>query len=109
MLQSTLNVRSGSLADKPSRAKIQFCLLWSKSGQTRVRLDCPLCAIRDRCAARWLLGPLHSTFCFRLLMQKQAQQGAVDLDLAIVINQAQSAKFVHEKVDACSRCSDHLR
>jgi len=47
MLQSTLNVRSGSLADKPSRAKIQFCPLWSKSGQTRVRLDCPFCARAD--------------------------------------------------------------
>jgi hypothetical protein len=38
------NVRFGSKADKPSRAKIQLCPLWSKSGQTRVRLDCPLCA-----------------------------------------------------------------
>jgi hypothetical protein len=38
------NVRSGSLADKPSRAKIEFCPLWSKSGQIRARLDCPLSA-----------------------------------------------------------------
>src|SRR5450759_4999985 len=33
------------LTDKPSRAKIHFCPLWSKSGQTRVRLECPLSAI----------------------------------------------------------------
>jgi hypothetical protein len=38
------DVRSGSLADKPSRAKIQICPLWSKSGQTGVQLDCPLSA-----------------------------------------------------------------
>jgi hypothetical protein len=38
------NVRYGSLADKPSRAKIQLCLLWSKSGQTRAWLDCQLSA-----------------------------------------------------------------
>src|SRR5664280_3324633 len=34
----------GSLADKPSRAKIEFCPLWSKSGQTRLRFECPLSA-----------------------------------------------------------------
>jgi len=38
------NVRFGSLADKPSRAKIQLCPLWSNSGQTRALLQCPLCA-----------------------------------------------------------------
>jgi hypothetical protein len=32
-------------ADKLSQAKIQLCLLWSKSGQTRARLECPLSAI----------------------------------------------------------------
>jgi hypothetical protein len=36
--------RYGSLADKPSRAKTHLCPLWSKSGQTRAQLDCPLCA-----------------------------------------------------------------
>src|ERR1019366_4659180 len=39
-------VAHGSLADKPSRAKIHLCPLWSKSGQTRVRRNCPLRAIR---------------------------------------------------------------
>src|ERR1035437_5568633 len=34
----------GSKANKPSRAEIFLCPLWSKSGQTRVRLDCPLSA-----------------------------------------------------------------
>jgi hypothetical protein len=36
---------NGSLATKPLRAKIHRCLLWSKSGQTRAQLDCPLCAM----------------------------------------------------------------
>jgi IS30 family transposase len=31
-----------SKADKPARAKIHLCPLLSKSGQTRVRLECPL-------------------------------------------------------------------
>jgi hypothetical protein len=29
-----VNVRFGSLTDKPSPAKIRLCLLWSNSGQT---------------------------------------------------------------------------
>src|SRR5450759_3004276 len=40
------NVAVGSFADKPSPAKIDGCPLLSESGQTRVRLDCPLSAIR---------------------------------------------------------------
>jgi hypothetical protein len=31
--QRTANVAYGSLADKPSEAKIHFCPLWSESGQ----------------------------------------------------------------------------
>jgi hypothetical protein len=42
--QCTANVAVGSLADKPSRAKINFCPLLSESGQTRARLNCPLSA-----------------------------------------------------------------
>ena len=38
------DVRFGSKADKPSRAKIHLCPLWSNSGQTLVRLLCPLSA-----------------------------------------------------------------
>jgi hypothetical protein len=33
LLQCTANVRYGSLADKPSPAKIHLCPLWSESGQ----------------------------------------------------------------------------
>jgi hypothetical protein len=43
-----LNVCFGSLADKPSRAIFHCCPLWSKSGQTRAQLECPLCAISDQ-------------------------------------------------------------
>jgi hypothetical protein len=42
-------------------------------------------------------------------MQNHVQQGTVDLNSAVVINQTQSAEFVHEKIDACSRRTDHLR
>jgi len=44
MRELLINVRFGSLADKPAPAKIHPCPLWSKSGQTRAQLDCPLCA-----------------------------------------------------------------
>jgi hypothetical protein len=43
------NIAYGSLADKPSPAKIDLCPLWSESGQTRVRLDCPLSAKSEHC------------------------------------------------------------
>ena len=42
-------------------------------------------------------------------MQNHVQQGTVDLNSAVVINQAQPPEFVHEKVDACSRRTNHLR
>src|SRR5450755_3557580 len=38
-------------ADNPYPAKVDPCPLWSKSGQTRAQLDCPLCANRARCTA----------------------------------------------------------
>src|ERR1017187_6253237 len=40
------HVRIGSFAAKPSPVKIDLCLVWSKSGQTRAQLHCPLCANR---------------------------------------------------------------
>src|SRR5665648_749081 len=53
-----------SLADKPSRPKIHLCPLWSNSGQTRARLQCPL-SVESRCGAvalgrTYLLPPLSS-------------------------------------------------
>jgi hypothetical protein len=53
--------------------------------------------------------PLRSSSDFRLLVQNHIQQGTVDLNMAVVINQAQSPKFVHEEADACSRRADDLR
>jgi hypothetical protein len=38
------NIRFGSKADKPPPAKIDRRPLLSKTGQTLVRLHCPLCA-----------------------------------------------------------------
>ena len=42
------DVRFGSKADKPFQAKVDRCRLCSKSGQTRVRLECPLSANSGR-------------------------------------------------------------
>src|SRR5476651_1217661 len=47
-IQRCVFTQPGSKADNPSPAKIDLCPLWSKSGQTRSRLDCPLSANRDR-------------------------------------------------------------
>jgi hypothetical protein len=39
------DVAVGSKADKRWRAKTHLCPLWSKSGQTQARLDCPLAQV----------------------------------------------------------------
>jgi len=42
-------------------------------------------------------------------MQNDVQQRGVDLYVAVVINEAQFAKLVHEKAHAGARRTDHLR
>jgi hypothetical protein len=44
-----------------------------------------------------------------LLVQDNAQEGFVDVDLAIVLDKAQFSEFVHEKIDPGTRCANHLR
>jgi hypothetical protein len=46
---------------------------------------------------------------FRLLMQNQIQQGAMDLNVAVIFNKAQLPKLVHEEAHARPRGADHLR
>jgi hypothetical protein len=45
----------------------------------------------------------------RLIVEHNVQQGTVDFDAAVVIDQAQFSKFVHEKTHARPGRSDHLR
>ena len=53
-----------AVINNTSRMRL-ICLLWSKSGQTRVRLDCPLSAKRRHCCApfdrhsRFNLTPIY--------------------------------------------------
>ena len=42
-------------------------------------------------------------------MQDCTQQRIVNLDVPVVIDEAQLTKLVHEKADAGSRGADHLR
>src|SRR6202158_5740638 len=42
-------------------------------------------------------------------MQNRAQQRIVDLDLSVVVDEAKSAEFVHEKTDAGAGGANHLR
>jgi hypothetical protein len=44
----------------------------------------------------------------RLIVQNDVQQGAVDFNVAVVINKAQLPKSVHEKAHARSRRADHF-
>ncbi len=44
-----------------------------------------------------------------LVVQDDAEEGIVDVDLAVVLDEAQFAEFVHEKIDAGARCANHLR
>ena len=43
-----------------------------------------------------------------LLVQDNTQQGRVDVDAAIVLNEAQFLEFAHEKIDPGARSPDHL-
>src|SRR5665213_1234051 len=51
---------------------------------------------------------LRSPFNFRLIVQDNAQQRAVDFHVAVVIDEAQFSKFVHELVHTRPRSTDHL-
>ena len=42
-------------------------------------------------------------------MQDNTQEGSVDMEPAIVLNEAQLLEFIHEKIDPGARCSDHFR
>src|ERR1700687_3302902 len=44
-----------------------------------------------------------------LLVQDNPQEGIVDVDLAVVLDEAPFPEFVHEKIDPGPRCANHLR
>lgn len=44
-----------------------------------------------------------------LVVQDNAQEGIVEVDLAVVSNDAQFSEFVHEKIDPRPRCANHFR
>src|SRR5467141_5101136 len=44
-----------------------------------------------------------------LVVQDHAQEGIVDVDLAVVLDEPEFPEFVHEKIDPRPRCPDHLR
>src|SRR6202140_5108323 len=44
----------------------------------------------------------------RLLMQDNTQQGSVDVNTTIVLNEAQFLEFFHEKIDPGARGPDHF-
>ena len=44
-----------------------------------------------------------------LLVQDNTEEGIVDLNLAIVLDEAQFSEFVHEEIDPGTCCSNHLR
>src|SRR5471032_2567535 len=44
----------------------------------------------------------------RLLVKDQIQQGFVDFNVTVVLDEAQFTKFVHEETDARPRGSNHL-
>src|SRR6202034_856905 len=43
------------------------------------------------------------------IVEDDAQEGIVDVDLAVILNEAKFPEFVHEKIDSGPRCADHLR
>src|SRR6476620_3631415 len=51
----------------------------------------------------------YSSFDLRLIVQNNAQQRAVDFHGAVVINEAQFPKLVHEMAHTGARRANHLR
>src|SRR6267143_2744977 len=45
----------------------------------------------------------------KLVVEDYTQEGIVDVDLAVVLDEAQFPEFVHEKIDAGPRGANHLR
>src|ERR1700676_4676212 len=58
-------------------------------------------------------GPKSPTRCaaakFSSIVQHHAEEGIVDVDLAVVLDEAQFPEFVHEKINARARRANHLR
>ena len=44
-----------------------------------------------------------------LLVQNDSQKGLVDLDFAVVLDEAQLPELVHEHIDPRTRCADDFR
>src|SRR6267378_8501317 len=44
-----------------------------------------------------------------LLVQDNTQEGIVDVDLAVVLDESEFPEFVHEKIDPRPRCANHFR
>ncbi len=43
-----------------------------------------------------------------LVVKDNTQEGIIDADLAVVLDEAQFSEFVHEKIDPGPRCANHL-
>jgi hypothetical protein len=43
-----------------------------------------------------------------LLVQDNTQEGRIDVDLAVILDEAQFPEFVHEEIDPGARCANHL-
>jgi len=51
---------------------------------------------------------------FSLVVQDYAQEGIIDVDLAVVdlaviVDEAQFLEFIHEEIDSGARCPNHFR
>ena len=53
------------------------------------------------------LSDKRETLC--LLVEDNTQEGIVDVDLAVVLNEAEFPEFVHEKINTRPRRANHLR
>ena len=53
--------------------------------------------------------PIARSEIASLFVQDNTQEGIVDLNLAIVLDEAQFPEFVHEKIDPGPRYANHLR
>jgi len=43
-----------------------------------------------------------------LIVQDNTQERSIDLKIAVVLDEAQFPELIHEKIDAGTRCANHL-
>lgn len=75
------------------------------TGQARTGLQSQV-GVRDGAEGMWVAGAVSRG---RSIVQDHSQQGVVDLEAAVVVDEPEPPELVHEEVHARAGGADHLR